>query len=91
MERTGIGSLLIGIGMGAAMAMLFAPSSGTKTRARLNKAANEGATHFKEMCDTVVHAMDHAVEQGKDQIAKQRVGVTEAIKRGSEAYRRAVS
>jgi gas vesicle protein len=87
MERTGIGSLLIGIGMGAAMAMLFTPSSGPKTRARINKAANEGATHFKEMCDTVVHVVEH----GKDQIAKQKEGVTEAIKRGSDAYRRAVS
>jgi gas vesicle protein len=87
MERTGIGSLLIGIGMGAAMAMLFTPSSGPKTRARITKAANEGATHFKGMCDSVIDMVEHS----KDQIAKQKEGVSEAIKRGSEAYRRAVS
>lgn len=91
MERTDISTFLIGVGMGAAMAMLFAPSSGSKARAQVTKAAAEGADycadHFKDVRDAVLGA----VERGKDQIARQKEGVTQAIKRGSEAYRRAVS
>lgn len=91
MERTDIGTFLIGIGMGAAVAMLFTPSSGNKARAHITKAAGDGADycadHFKDVRDAVLGA----VERGKDQIARQKEGVTQAIKRGSEAYRRAVS
>jgi gas vesicle protein len=88
MERSGIGSFLIGAGIGAAMAMLFAPSSGRKARTQITKAATDGASYFKkEVRDAVLTA----VERSKDEIARQKEGVTQAIKRGSEAYRRAVS
>jgi gas vesicle protein len=85
MERTGIGTFLMGVAAGAAVAVLLTPSSGTKTRAQITKAAGDGAAHFKNACDTVLGA----VERSKDQIARQKHGVTEAIKRGSEAYKRA--
>jgi gas vesicle protein len=84
MERTDIGTFLMGVAAGAAVAALFTPSSGTKTRAQITKAAEDG---FKDMRDAVLGA----VERSKDQIARQKEGVTEAIKCGSEAYRRAVS
>lgn len=87
MERTGIGTFLIGVAAGAAVAVLLAPSSGTKTRAQITKAAGDGAAYFKNARDTVLGA----VERSKDQIARQKHGVTEAIKRGSEAYKRAAS
>ena len=91
MERTGIGKFLIGLGMGAAAAMLFAPSSGRKARAQISKAAADGvdycADQFKDACDA--HA--GVVERNKDRITKQKEGVSEAIKRGSEAYRRTTS
>jgi gas vesicle protein len=87
MERAQIGNFLIGVGMGAAMAMLFAPSSGNKTRARINKAASEGTTYVREHGETVRDTMLGVV----DQIARHKEAVAEAIKRGSEAYRRTVS
>jgi gas vesicle protein len=88
MERSGISSFLIGVGMGATMAIVFAPSSGSKARAQITKAAAEGASYFKkEVHDAVLSA----VERGKDQITRHKEGVTQAIKRGSQAYRRAVS
>ena len=88
MERSGISSFLIGVGMGAAMAIVFAPSSGSKARAQITKAAADGASYFKKEVRDVVLS---AVERGKDEITRHKEGVTQAIKRGSEAYRRAVS
>jgi gas vesicle protein len=90
-ERTGIGTFLMGVAAGAAVAVLLTPSSGTKTRAQITKAAGDGAAHFKNACDTVLGAVERSVERSKDQIARQKHGVTEAIKRGSEAYKRAAS
>lgn len=87
MERTGIGTFLMGIAAGAAVAMLFTPSSGPKTRGKITKAAEDGAACLKDMR----HAVLGAVGRSKDEIARQKEGVTEAIKRGSEAYKRAVS
>ena len=87
MEREDLGTFLIGVGMGATMAMLFAPSAGNKTRAHITKAAAEGATHVKEMRDAVLGV----VERNKDRIARHKEGLAKAIKQGSEAYKRAVS
>jgi gas vesicle protein len=86
MERSGIGNFLIGVGMGATIAILCAPFSGSKARAQIMKAAADGASHFKkEVRDAVLTA----VERSKNEIARQKEGVTQAIKSGSEAYRRA--
>jgi gas vesicle protein len=87
MEREDVGTFLIGAGMGAIMAMLFAPSSGTKARAQITKAAGEGVTQVKEARDAVLDA----VERSKDRIVRHKEGLANAIKQGSEAYRRAVS
>ena len=98
MERTGIGTFLIGLGMGAAAAMLFAPSSGSKARAQITKTAADGvdycADHFKDACDTLVDVVGRnkdRIARQKDRFARQKEGLTEAIKRGSEAYRRTTS
>ena len=91
MERTEVGTFLMGVVAGAAVAVLLAPSSGTKTRSQITKAAGDGAAYFKDVRDAVLGAVERSVERSKDQIARQKEGVAEAIKRGSEAYRRAVS
>ena len=88
MERADIGSLFFGCCIGAAAALLLAPQSGKRTRAQITKAAADGKDSVHGYGKTVQGSVVTVMEHSKDYIARQRRGVTEAIKRGSEAYRR---
>ena len=91
MERVRIDHFLIGFSMGAAAALVFGLSSGTKMRSQITKAAADGATYFKECGEIVRDAVLDVAGRSKDQIARHKEGVAEAIKQGSQAYRRAIS
>ena len=45
----GLGKLLLGVGIGAGLGILFAPQSGEKTRKELKKKASELITQLKEI------------------------------------------
>lgn len=91
MERVRIDHFLIGFSVGAAAGLVFALSSGNKMRSQITKAAADGATYFKECGEIVRDAVIDVAQRSKDQIGRHKEGVAEAIKRGSEAYRRAIS
>jgi gas vesicle protein len=87
MERTNIYGFLIGMGTGAATALLLAPYSGRRTRARISESASNGAAYAKYCGETARNAVVSAI----DGILKHKQGVAEAIKRGTHAYQQAVS
>jgi gas vesicle protein len=81
-QNQGIGSgtvllaFVAGAAVGAAVALLFAPASGTETRAFVNRRARE--------------ARDRAVlaaEQGREVFNRQRENITTAFDRARQASR----
>jgi len=86
-EKTGMGEFLIGMGVGAAIGMLFAPRAGNATRAQISDAATHGACFVK---DRSVNLSD-AVIGLKHEIERQKHGIAEAIKSGTYAYKNAVN
>ena len=91
MERARICDFLIGLSIGATTGLLFAPHSGKKTRTRITEAATDGVAYVKECGETVRDAVLGVVERGKDEIARQKEGISEVMKAGAKAYKRAVS
>jgi gas vesicle protein len=83
-QNQGIGSgtvllaFVAGAAVGAAVALLFAPASGTETRAYVNRRARE--------------ARDRAVlaaEQGREVFNRQRENITTAFDRARQTQRHA--
>jgi len=90
MKKIYICDFLIGLSMGAAAALLFAPRSGKKTRARITDAATQGAAYVKDCGEAASDTVLSFIDQGKDQIERLKEGVADAIERGARAYKQAV-
>ena len=81
----------LGLGLGVAVGLLFAPKAGAETRDLLLTKADEGKEFLKrrsnELRDTAVDAM----EKGKTAVTRQRDHLSAAVEAGKQAYREAVS
>jgi gas vesicle protein len=83
-QNQGIGSgtvllaFVAGAAVGAAVALLFAPASGTETRAYVNRRAREAR-------DRAVLAAEH----GREVFNRQRENITTAFDRARQAQRHA--
>jgi gas vesicle protein len=81
----------LGLGLGVAVGLLFAPKAGAETRDLLLTKADEGKEYLKrrstELRDTAVEA----VEKGKSAVTRQRDHLSAAVEAGKQAYREAVS
>ncbi len=91
MKKDQICGFLLGLGIGSALGSLFAPHSGKRTRTHIAQAAADGAAYAKGRGEAVRGAAQGWVERGAEEIARQKEGVSQAIKRGTEAYQDAVS
>jgi gas vesicle protein len=81
----------LGLGLGVAVGLLFAPKAGAETRDLLLTKADEGKEFLKrrssELRDNAVDAM----EKGKTAVTRQKDHLSAAMEAGKQAYREAVS
>jgi gas vesicle protein len=85
-----ISGFLLGLSVGGSIALLLAPRRGKKTRAQIAHAAADALANVKEYGETVRDTARDLVERGKDEVAHQKDGVANAIKRGAQAYQETV-
>lgn len=81
----------LGLGLGVAVGILFAPKSGAETRQLLRSKAEEGADYVKRRGTEFRDTAADAVERGKQAVARHRDNLTAAVDAGKQAYREAVS
>jgi gas vesicle protein len=80
-------SFLLGAVAGAAVALLYAPTTGQETREYLGAKAREGRVRANEMAEKG----REAVKQGREAFRQSRETLATAIDRGREAYQQARS
>jgi gas vesicle protein len=81
-----LGFFLAGLGIGAVLALLFAPKSGKETRDYISQKAGEGRDFVKSKTEELRQQAEDAVERGKDMVSKQKELLSAALEAGKQAY-----
>ena len=91
MDRNGLSSFLLGLGVGVAVGMLFAPKAGSETREMIKSKAGEGGEYIKQRSAEMKDTATGWVDKGKDALSRQKDTLNDAVEAGKQAYRDAVS
>ena len=81
----------LGLGLGVAVGVLFAPKSGAETREYLRGKAEEGTDYVKEQAGNLKETAAEALERSKSTIQKHKDNLASAMEAGKQAYREATS
>ncbi len=81
----------LGLGLGVAAGLLFAPKSGAETRDLLLTKADEGKEYLKKRTGELRESAEEVIEKGKTAVSRQRDNLSSAVEAGKQAYREAVS
>ncbi|HET7183729.1 MAG TPA: YtxH domain-containing protein [Terriglobales bacterium] len=80
---------LTGLGIGAALGVLYAPKSGRETREVLVRQAEEGRNLVMERAQRAKEQANQWVDKGRDVISQQKEQFKSAYEAGRQAYREA--
>jgi gas vesicle protein len=81
-----VGIFLAGLGIGAVVALLFAPRSGKETRDFIVQKTEEGKEYVKTKSEEIRKQAEDAVEKGKDLVSKQKDMLSAALEAGKQTY-----
>ena len=77
---------MAGMGIGAILALLFAPKSGKETRDFIAQKAEEGKDYMSAKGRELRKQAEETVEKAKDVVAKQKEQLSAALEAGKQAY-----
>src|SRR5712671_5023363 len=81
----------LGLGLGVAVGVLFAPKSGEETRTLIRSKAEEGADFVKRKGEDLRESAADVYERGKQRVARHKDNLSAAVDAGKKAYRDAVN
>jgi gas vesicle protein len=81
----------LGMGIGVAVGILFAPKSGEETRQYLRSKTDEGKDYLRKRSDELIDSAEDVVERGKTAIGRQKDQIAAAVEAGKQAYREALA
>ncbi len=80
----------LGLGLGVAVGILFAPQAGSETRDLIRSKAGEGKDYVKRRSEELRESAADLVERGKAEVSRQKENLAAAVDAGRQAYREAV-
>ena len=81
----------LGLGLGVAVGVLFAPKSGQETRELLKNKASEGGDYLARQSGALKETAGELIEKGKAALNRQRDTLAEAVEAGKQAYRETIN
>jgi len=92
-ERDGSGFLwfLAGLGIGAAVGILYAPKAGDEMRQQLREVAEDSRDSVKERARQARDQAGTWADKGRDYLNQQKEQIRSAYEAGRQAYREATT
>jgi gas vesicle protein len=90
-DSKGIAYFFLGLGVGVAVGMIFAPVSGSEARGLIRNKASEGGDYLRRRSEEIRDSASDVVERGKELVNRQRDQLSAAVDAGKQAYREAIS
>ncbi len=84
---TKVSYFVAGLGIGAAIALLFAPQSGEETRKQIAEKAQEGTDYVAAKGRDLRKQAEDLVDQGKDMVSKQKARLADVLESGKQTVR----
>ena len=84
---TKVAYFVAGLGIGAAVALLFAPQSGEETRKQIAVKAQEGKDFVASKGREIRKQAEELVDQGKELVSKQKARLADALESGKQVAR----
>jgi gas vesicle protein len=86
-----LGYFFLGLGVGVAAGLLFAPKSGEETRRLIRDRAADSGDYIKKQSSEVRNQASDLLDKSKDKLSKHRESIASAVEAGKQAYRDAVT
>ena len=80
----------LGLGLGVAVGVLFAPKSGEETRDFLRSKAEEGTDYMKRRAEDLRETAADAIDRSKDTLRRHKDNLSAAVDAGRQAYRETI-
>jgi len=90
-DSKGLAYFFLGVGVGVAVGMIFAPQSGAETRGLIKSKATESGDYLRRRSEELRDQASDAVQKGRETVSKHRENLSAALDAGRQAYREAVS
>src|SRR5215813_1827518 len=92
-DRDGSGFLwfLAGLGIGAAVGILYAPKSGDELRQQLRDVADDGRDAVRERARQAREQAGTWADKGREYLNQQKEQIRSAVEAGRQAYREATA
>ncbi len=82
----GFGWFLLGLGLGAAVGVLYAPKAGSETRDDLLEQARGSGEYLKQKSRVAADQVNNLVDSGKDQVSDYVNRGKQAVERGRSQW-----
>ena len=90
-DNNKISYFFLGLGLGVAAGLLFAPQSGEETRVMLRNKADEGRDALKRRTEELREQATETLQKGRETVSRHRENLTSAMDAGKQAYREALN